>query len=154
MIELLGHRARRALGIDRSPEMLRLARGKIEAAGLCDAEVRHGDMYALPPVAADTVVIHQVLHFADDPAAVIAEAAARLAPGGQLLIVDFAPHEREELRQRDAHVRLGFSDEQVLGWFAEADVAPARTETLEGGELTVKLWLGRRVAPAQTRVAA
>ena len=91
MIELLGPRARAALGIDRSPEMLRLARGRIEASGLAHAEVRHGDMYALPKTdgSIDTVVLHQVLHFADDPAAVIAESARVLAPGGQLLVDRF-----------------------------------------------------------------
>ena len=44
----------------------------------------------------------------------------------------------------DAHVRLGFDDDQVAAWFAAAGLATARVETLEGGELTVKLWLGRR----------
>ncbi|CAN5877379.1 hypothetical protein BH11PSE6_BH11PSE6_19670 [soil metagenome] len=69
-----------------------------------------------------------------------------LAPGGRLLIADFAPHDREELRTRDAHTRLGFSDEQIAAWFSAAGLVPARTETLEGGELTVKLWLARKAA--------
>ncbi len=157
MLELFAGRASHALGIDRSSEMLRLARAKLSAGGLETAELRQADLYALPleDAAADGAIIHHVLHFAQAPEAAIAEAARVLAPGGRLLIVDFAPHEREELRQRDAHVRLGFSDEQVLGWFDDAGVAPVQTETLEGGELTVKLWLGRRVtAPARTRVAA
>lgn len=156
MLELFAKRADTALGIDRSSEMLRLARAKLSAGGLESAELRQADLYALPLAdgAADVAIIHHVLHFAQDPEAAIAEAARVLAPAGRLLIVDFAPHEREELRSRDAHVRLGFSDEQVLGWFADAGVAPVQTETLEGGELTVKLWLGRRVAPAQTKVAA
>jgi ArsR family transcriptional regulator len=71
-----------------------------------------------------------------------------------LLIVDFAPHGREELRIRDAHARLGFSDEQMLGWFGGAGLAPLRTETLEGGELTVKLWLGRKVGASLREVKA
>ena len=75
--------------------------------------------------------------------------------GGRLLIVDFAPHGREELRIRDAHARLGFSDEQMLGWFEHSGLAPVRTETLEGGELTVKLWLARKAgAPARIAEAA
>src|SRR3546814_18450457 len=65
-------------------------------------------------------------------------------PGGRLLIADFAPHDVEELRTRDAHARLGFSDEQMLGWFEAAGLLPARTETLDGGELTAKLWLARK----------
>src|SRR3546814_14097999 len=74
----------------------------------------------------------------------IREAARVLMPGGRLLIADFAPHDVEELRTRDAHARLGFSDEQMLGWFEAAGLLPARNETLEGGELNEKLWLVRK----------
>ncbi|UUL83890.1 ArsR/SmtB family transcription factor [Sphingomonas qomolangmaensis] len=146
MLELFGPRASRALGIDRSSEMLRLARAKLAERGLDHAELRQADLYALPlgDGDADAAILHHVLHFAQQPGAAIVEAGRVLAPGGRLLIVDFAPHEREELRLRDAHARLGFSDEQILGWFATAGLAPVQTETLEGGELTVKLWLARK----------
>ena len=146
MLELFGPQATQALGIDRSSEMLRLARAKLAERGLDRAELRQADLYALPmaDAAADVAILHHVLHFAQQPGAAIAEAARVLRPGGRLLIADFAPHEREELRARDAHTRLGFSDDQVIGWFEAAGLAPARIETLEGGELTVKLWLGRR----------
>ncbi|MGH6615097.1 ArsR/SmtB family transcription factor [Sphingomonas sp.] len=148
MLELFAGRARAALGIDRSSEMLRLARAKLSERGLANAELRQADLYALPlgDGAADAAIIHHVLHFAQQPGAAIAEAARVLAPGGRLLIADFAAHDREELRTKDAHTRLGFSDEQILGWFEASGLAAARTETLEGGELTVKLWLGRKIA--------
>jgi ArsR family transcriptional regulator len=144
MIELFGRGAQAALGVDRSPEMLRLARAKLAEAGLEAAELRQGDMYALPlPLgAADTVILHQVLHYAQNPAAAVAEAARLLAPGGRLLVVDFAPHEREELRSADAHVRLGFPDEAILRHFEEAGLEGRVVEHLEGGELTVTIWLG------------
>ncbi len=145
MIELLGPLADSALGIDRSPEMLRLARGRIEGSGLRHAEVRHGDMYALPRAdrSVDTVVLHQVLHFADDPAAVIGEAARVLAPGGRLLIVDFMAHRREELRVQQRHVRLGFGDEQVLGWLGDAELSARVAARLPApDDLGVTLWLG------------
>ncbi|WP_033922362.1 ArsR/SmtB family transcription factor [Sphingomonas sp. 37zxx] len=146
MLELFGPRAERALGIDRSSEMLRLARAKLAERGLEHAELRQADLYALPlgDGDADAAILHHVLHFAQQPGAAIVEAGRVLGPGGRLLIVDFAPHEREELRLRDAHARLGFSDEQMLGWFGTAGLAPVQTETLEGGELTVKLWLARK----------
>ena len=149
MLELLGPRATRALGIDRSPEMLRLARGKVEAAGLAGTEVRHGDMYALPAAerTVDTVILHQVLHFAVDPAAALVEAARVLAPGGRLLIIDFAAHDRDELRGAHAHVRLGFADEQVTGWLTAAGLAARTMAHLPPpgpGALTVTLWLGER----------
>lgn len=152
MLELFAPQASTALGIDRSSEMLRLARAKLSERGLANAELRQADLYALPlaDAQADAAILHHVLHFAQQPGAAIGEAARVLSPGGRLLIADFAPHEREELRQRDAHTRLGFSDEQVLGWFEAHGLAPVKVETLEGGELTVKLWLGRKTGePAQ-----
>ena len=144
MIELFGPGATQSLGIDRSPEMLRLARVKLAQAGLDSVELRQGDMYALPQPSgsAETVIIHQVLHYAQNPAAAVSEAARLLKPGGRLLIVDFAPHEREELRGSDAHVRLGFADETILKYLEEAGLEGRVVEHLKGGELTVTLWLG------------
>jgi ubiquinone/menaquinone biosynthesis C-methylase UbiE len=146
MIELFGRSADHALGVDRSPEMLRVARVKLAEAGLAAAELRQGDMYALPLPSglADTVIIHQVLHYAQQPAAAVAEAARLLGPGGRLLIVDFAPHEREELRMRDAHVRLGFADDAMLKYLDSAGLDGRVVEHLEGGELTVTIWAGER----------
>ncbi|MFC3580624.1 ArsR/SmtB family transcription factor [Sphingomonas hylomeconis] len=156
MLELFGGRATHALGIDRSSEMLRLARAKLSERGIDNAELRQADLYALPlgDGAADAAIIHHVLHFAQQPGAAIAEAARVLSPGGRLLIADFAPHDREELRSRDAHTRLGFSDEQIAVWFAAAGLMPVRTETLEGGALTVKLWLARKGAEQLHEVRA
>jgi ArsR family transcriptional regulator len=146
MIELFGREADHALGIDRSPEMLRLARAKLAEAGLDAVELRQGDMYTLPlpSGSADLVIIHQVLHYAQNPAAAVAEAARLLGPGGRLLIVDFAPHEREELRATDAHVRLGFADEAIVKHLEDAGLEARVIEHLEGGELTVTIWLGIR----------
>ncbi|SEK52102.1 ArsR family transcriptional regulator [Sphingomonas palmae] len=156
MIELFARSATTALGIDRSSEMLRLARAKLGEQGLGNAELRQADLYALPlgDGGADVAILHHVLHFAQQPGAAIAEAARVLSGGGRLLIADFAPHDREELRTQDAHTRLGFSDAQIEGWFAAAGLMPARIETLEGGELTVKLWLGRKAAGRAGEVKA
>jgi len=154
MIELFAPRASQAIGIDRSSEMLRLARVKLEAAGI-QSSLRQGDMYALPldDGSANTIVVHQVLHYAHSPAAAIAEAARVLAPGGVLLVVDFAAHDREELRTTDAHIRLGFEDEVMAGWFGAAGLEVDHVQHLEGGELTVTLWRGVKQAVAQRRAA-
>lgn len=154
MIELFGPRATQAIGIDRSSDMLRVARVKLEAAGIASS-LRQGDMYALPLAdqSADTIVIHQVLHYAHSPAAAIAEAARVLAPGGTLLVVDFAAHEREELRASDAHIRLGFEDEVMAGWFSSAGLQVDQVRHLEGGELTVTLWRGIKAAVRERRAA-
>ncbi|WCT74241.1 metalloregulator ArsR/SmtB family transcription factor [Sphingomonas naphthae] len=150
ILELFAGEATGALGIDRSPEMLRIARAKLgEVAG---AELRQGDMYALPieDRAADTVVLHQVLHYATQPEAAVAEAARLLDGEGRLLVVDFAAHDREELRVKDAHTRLGFDDAQLAGWMRAAGLEAGAPVELRGGALTVKLWLG--VKPAGTRL--
>ena len=154
MIELFGPRAREAIGIDRSSEMLRLARVKLESAGV-RSSLRQGDMYALPLAdrTADCVIIHQVLHYAHAPADAIDEAARVLAPGGTLLVVDFAAHEREELRSRDAHLRLGFADEVMAGWFAASGIELDQVEHLEGGELTVTIWLGSKAGERKRKAA-
>jgi ArsR family transcriptional regulator len=146
MIELFGPRADSAIGIDRSSEMLRLARVKLEASGLRTASLRQGDMYALPlaDASADVVILHQVLHYAQAPAHAIAEAARLLGPGGRLLIVDFAPHEREEFRESDAHARLGFADPAMSAWLEGAGLTSETSRHLAGGELTVSLWLARK----------
>jgi ArsR family transcriptional regulator len=150
MIELFGRSALQSVGIDRSSEMLRLARVKLEAAGIASS-LRQGDMYALPldDCSADTIIIHQVLHYAHSPATAIEEAARVLATDGRLLVVDFAAHEREELRATDAHIRLGFDDETMAAWFKAAGLAVDHVEHLEGGELTVTVWRGSKAGVRQ-----
>ncbi|QQP88453.1 metalloregulator ArsR/SmtB family transcription factor [Skermanella sp. TT6] len=146
MLELLAPRAERALGIDLSREMLAIARANLERAGLRNCQVRQSDMYQLPLPSAsfDAVVIHQVLHFVEEPADVLAEAARVLRPGGRLVIVDFARHDLESLRTEHAHRRLGFGDEEVTGWLRAAGMAAGPVVRLPGDPLTVNLWPATR----------
>ena len=154
MLELFGGNAARAVGVDRSPEMLRLARAKL-AEAVPTAELRQGDLTALPlgDGIADTVILHQVLHFVPQPGPALAEAGRLLAHGGRMLIADFAPHEREELRTRDAHQRLGFSDAQIGAWLKAAGLNLVTVRELEGTELTVKLWLAERPSEIREKAA-
>lgn len=154
IVELFGNAAEHAIGIDRSPEMLRVARGKLTASGAQGWELRQGDIMALPvdDAAGDTVVLHQVLHYLPAPEAAIGELARIIKPGGRLLIVDFAPHGHEELRSQDAHARLGFSDDQIAQWYRGAGLEVTDVRELAGRELTVKLWLGTRSAAKTLRV--
>lgn len=150
MLQLLAPRAGRVVGLDASHAMLSVARANLEKAGLARIELRQGDIYA-PPLesqAFDLVIVHQVLHYLDDPARALREAARLVAPGGRLLVVDFAPHELEFLRERQAHRRLGFAGEQMTGWLAEAGLDTVATRDLAppaaGREqLTVSLWLAQ-----------
>ncbi|RDD62402.1 ArsR/SmtB family transcription factor [Ferruginivarius sediminum] len=163
MIEVFADRYTRAVGIDSSREMLGVARTRLDRFGVRNWQVRQADMYALPLPSAsfDTVTVHMVLHYAEQPERVIAEASRVLRPGGRLVIIDFAPHHSEVLRHEHAHRRLGFSDDEVDRWFRAAGLAPSSTVRLPGRSLTVCLWCGRRAAndaaaaaPSQTERSA
>jgi ArsR family transcriptional regulator len=142
MIELFGERCTRAVGVDMSREMLTVARSNLERTSLSNWSLRQGDMYELPMADATfgVAIIHQVLHFAEHPDLAISEAARVLRPGGQLIVVDFSPHELEELRDLHYHRRLGFADEAIDGWFRKAGLEPHRNVHLPGEPLTVSLW--------------
>jgi len=148
MLELFAADIERGLGIDLSLDMLAFARARLDRAGLKHCSVRHGDIYnlALPRDSFDVVIVHQVLHFLDDSARAIAEAARVLRPGGRLLVVDFAPHDLEFLREEHAHRRLGFAPETVTQWIEAAGLEFVRQETLPPGpegKIAVSLWLAR-----------
>lgn len=150
LLEILGPKVAQAIGIDLSRDMLGVARANLETAGLRHCQVRYGDMYMLPLASqsADLTTIHLVLHYADDPAQVIAEAARVLRPGGRLIVVDFAPHKLEFLRAEHAHRRLGFSDGEVQGWCRAAGLVPQAPLRLPGEPLTVVLWAADRPGEA------
>ncbi|HEV7997184.1 MAG TPA: metalloregulator ArsR/SmtB family transcription factor [Stellaceae bacterium] len=154
MLEILAPRVEQALGIDQSREMLSVARVNLERAGLANGRVRRDDMYqlALPDGSFDAVVIHQVLHYADRPAAAITEAARVLRPQGILVIVDFAPHALEFLRAEHAHRRLGFGDGEIAEWCRAAGLHPAPPRLLPGDPLTVAIWSARRSAAAHRQL--
>lgn len=148
LLQIFGPQVERAQGIDMSHEMLNVARSNLERWGLANCWVRQGDMYQLPfgPESFDAVSVHQVLHFADRPGRVVAEAARVVRPGGRVLVVDFAPHAVEELRLEHEHRRLGFADGEVTAWLAAAGLDADLVEHLPGTSLTVTLWLGRKPA--------
>ncbi len=162
MLELFAPDIERGIGLDLSLDMLALARARLDRAGLKHCSVRHGDIYdlALPRDSFDVVIIHQVLHFLDDSARAIREAARALRPGGRLLVIDFAPHDLEFLREQHAHRRLGFAAETVTQWLEAAGLDVMRQQTLPPGpegKIAVSLWLARDpriVLAAPTREVA
>jgi ArsR family transcriptional regulator len=146
MLELLADHYKRGIGIDSSREMIAVARAKLAAAAVGHAQVRMGDIADLDASAgrADLIVLHQVLHYFDDPGKTLAQARPALKPDGEMLIVDFAPHELEFLRSHHAHRRLGLSEAQMQGWARGAGLAVAGLESFPPSNaaegLTVCLW--------------
>ena len=144
MLELFASEFDRAVGVDLSREMLSVARAALSDPRMAHCQVRQGDMQQLPVPneSADVALVHQVLHYATDPARAIREAARTLKPGGRLLIVDFAPHEVERLRIEHAHNRLGFSDPEISEYLRQAGLVPGEPLHLPGETLTTVLWQG------------
>jgi ubiquinone/menaquinone biosynthesis C-methylase UbiE/DNA-binding transcriptional ArsR family regulator len=150
VLQLLAPRIGFGLGVDLSREMLAVARANLDRTSLRNCQVRQGDMYhlPLPDGSFDAATLHNVLRFADDPGAALAEAARVLRPGGRLVVVDFAPHSLEFLREHHAHRRLGFADAQMRDWFAAAGLASEPPRRLAGDPLTVVIWPARRIGTA------
>lgn len=142
MLELFSPYFEQAIGIDVSREMLAVARGHLSDEQYANCQVRHGDMYDLgmQEESLDLVIFHQVLHYAEEPVLALREATKALAMGGQMLVVDFAPHEEEFLRSEHAHRRLGFADEEIIHMGDEAGLASLGVDHLDGGKLRVTIW--------------
>jgi len=150
MIELFAPHVSYLAGLDSNHAMLGVARSNFYQAGINNVDLRQADIYApsFPSGFFNLAMIHQVLHYLDDPARAIREAARLLAPSGLLMIVDFAPHDLEFLRLEQNHRRLGFSHEQMASWITDAcldniavrDIPPQQEST---ERLTVTIWLAR-----------
>jgi len=153
MLELFADRYETAIGYDVNQPMLALARSRLAAAGLDHAKLHQEDILALPDEAesADGMILHQVLHFLVEPSLAIAEAARVLSPDSPLLIVDFAPHDAEALRESHAHRRLGFARAEIEEMGETVGLSPADyreipAKSSSGGDaLTVSLWLMKKL---------
>lgn len=146
MVELFADRAGHCTALDKSPEMLRLARSKLQHLPPDSLDLVQADFNDLPLAddRFDTIILHQVLHFAQNPRQVIGEAGRVARIGGRIAVVDFAAHDHDDLRDSDAHVRLGFNEEQIQGYFAASGFTFETSQSLPGRDLTVEIWLGRK----------
>ncbi|MEL6415945.1 MAG: metalloregulator ArsR/SmtB family transcription factor [Pseudomonadota bacterium] len=156
MLSLLAAQAQEAEGLDLSHHMLTVARANLNRAEIRNARVRQGDVTATPfeAASADLVLVHQVLHYLETPEDLLTEAARILRPGGRLLVIDFAPHDLEFLRETQGHRRLGIREEDMIEWADAAGLAlkaPLRFDppaSLDQG-LSVLIWNADRPANQQ-----
>jgi len=148
MLQLLSDRISRGVGVDNNSEMLKVARHRLTQLGHSHLSVRHGELSATPFQAgtADLVSIHQVLHYLDDPSRALREASRVLRPGGQLLLVDFTSHDQDEFREKYAHRRLGFSNQEIKAWAKAHNLHLKTTENVNSGsgKPDVQIWLCER----------
>lgn len=153
VLELLAPRISQGVGVDASKAMLALARSRLARVGLTHCSVRLADMYRLPLAEAsfDIAVMQMVLHYAEDPAGVLGEVARVLRPGGRLIVIDLAPHDRAELLSRLAHRWPGFSDQEMRGLLAGAGMQQGEAvEIAATAALTIRLWPATRIVDAST----
>lgn len=156
VLEMAAGHVRSAVGIDNARPMLEIARMNLDRAGFRHCQVRLADMYRLPFPAErfDAVTVNMVLHYAEAPGTVLAEAARVLKPGGRLIVVDFASHELVELRDEHEHRWLGFEDAEVGRLARHAGLTLEPTLSVEGEPLTVRLWRARRAPSARIAAAS
>jgi ubiquinone/menaquinone biosynthesis C-methylase UbiE/DNA-binding transcriptional ArsR family regulator len=127
MMEILGPRARHAVGIDLSIPALRLARARIHGAGLSHCEFRRGDMYRLPfdDGSFDTITMDRTLAGAERPVAVIAEVARALRADGRFIVIE----DFDQIVVRGSDNPLA----QLRRWFAGAGMSAGRLRPCDLG---------------------
>lgn len=115
----LAAHADRVLAYDNSPAMLDVARTNADRLGVRNVDLGEADLAALPlpDDAVDATVANMVLHHATDPEAMIAEMARVTRPGGWVAITDEVEHPYEWMRTEHADVWLGFTADQIEGFF-------------------------------------
>jgi len=146
VLELLAPRIQQGLGIDASKAMLALARTRLSGQAFAHCAVRQADMYRLQlaDAAFDTVVMQMVLHYAEDPAGVVMEAARILRPAGRLIVIDLAAHDRADLVAKRAHRWSGFADTAIVEMMTAAGLLPTAPVTVPG-PLDVRIWPAERL---------
>ncbi len=146
VLNVLSDKITTGIGIDNNRDMLSVARHSLSLAAHPHLRVQQGDLHNtnLKSALANVVTLHQVLHYLERPDGAIREAARLLTEGGQLIIIDFAAHDFEDFRERFAHRRLGFSDEDMQSLLKIHNLTLVETRIVKtrSSYPDVKLWRG------------
>jgi ArsR family transcriptional regulator len=123
LLDVLAPVYERVLAVDRSEAQLARARERVQARGygnvtLMECELDSKELRKAAGAGADAVFAVRLLHHAPQPARFIAQLASLCAPGGSLVVLDYARHDDESMREQ-ADAWLGF-DAAALRRFARA----------------------------------
>lgn len=124
MLDVLAPIFDRVIAFDRATAQLAQAEARRAARGYANVELREGDLdddaFRAGVQRADLVVASRVLHHAPRPARTLAQLAQLLAPGGALVVIDYAQHDDERLQSSQADLWLGFSEGELTRLAREA----------------------------------
>lgn len=118
----LASHARRVIALDHSPAMLDVARRNLAELDVENVELTEADLVTLPLAedSVDAAVANMVLHHVEDPGGMLSEMARVTRPGGWVAITDEVEHRYRWMRAEHADVWLGFTQDQVEGFFGSA----------------------------------
>jgi ArsR family transcriptional regulator len=140
LLDVLAPVYEHVLAVDRELVQLDVARARARSRGyknvsfVCEAY----DSEALRKLVqkrkgADLVFASRVLHHAPRPRASLSALAKLLAPEGALVIIDYAPHENEAMREEQADLWLGFSADELRSFATSAGLMDVQVRALPAG---------------------
>jgi DNA-binding transcriptional ArsR family regulator/2-polyprenyl-3-methyl-5-hydroxy-6-metoxy-1,4-benzoquinol methylase len=137
LIEVLAPMFKRVVAIDREQAQLERAAERLAQRGHRNVKLTCADlsdtatMQSSPELGqADVVFASRVIHHAPRPQDAVAALAALARPGGAVLVLDYAPHEDESMREEQADLWLGFSAQELLGYAEAAGLRAAAVHNL------------------------
>jgi DNA-binding transcriptional ArsR family regulator len=142
----------RVIGLDRAEAQLSLARKRVESLQLSNVELRAADLDdpSLASVEADVAFAVRLLHHAPKPERILKQVASLIRPGGALVLLDYAPHEDERMREQ-ADLWLGFEENDLKELALGAGLLNPRVASVPGPSRGVDAHLPWQVLVAHKR---
>jgi DNA-binding transcriptional ArsR family regulator len=130
LLDVLAPVYERVVAVDRSEAQLARARERMASRGfthvtLVEGELDSKELRRAVGAGADAVFASRVLHHAPQPARVVAQLASLAAPGGALVVIDYAHHDDESMRDQ-ADAWLGFEPVELRRFARAAGLEDVR----------------------------